>query len=194
MGTRNCNKSQGILRCVQAGNYAIIDLVPPSEAEDEAVALLRAHPETLRYLPILPAKFTVADARERRERQAKLDNCFRFHIHVGDKAVFGGTTGLHTIEKESNSCHNVGTEALYLVLEFAFETRGLHRATFGTGVNNVRMRGWLEKIAGIRLEGIMRDAWKHTDKDVYYDMASYSILEGEWRDGVKERLRARLNR
>ncbi|KAJ7573424.1 acyl-CoA N-acyltransferase [Mycena floridula] len=181
-----------------------IELVPPSAAEDEAVAHLRSRPETLRYLPILPERCTVDDARQLREKRAQLASYLPFHIHVGDQ--FGGMGDLHFIDKENNSCHvgiivspdmhgqNLGTEAIYLLLEFVFESQGYHRATFETGADNVHMRGWLEKTAGIRLEGMMKDAWKRDSGNVYYDMASYGILEGEWRDGIKEKLRARLNR
>ncbi|KAJ7593736.1 acyl-CoA N-acyltransferase [Mycena floridula] len=186
-----------------------VKLASPTEADDEPKALLRSHPATSRYLPTLPTRLTTSDARAMRERLDQDISSVALTIHFRDEVeeyVFAGTTGLYHIDKANNRCtvgimvspnihgRGIATEALYTVMEFAFETRNFHKVTFETSMENVQMRGWLEKTAGARLEGVMKDAWKHFEADAYSDMASYGILEGEWRNGIKEKLKAKIQK
>ncbi len=80
----------------------------------------------------------------------------------------------------------IATDVLYTLLVYVFEDRALHRATFETATINVAMRGWLDKVAGAKLEGEKREGWR-TERGGYCDVACYSILGWEWRDkGKKE--------
>jgi RimJ/RimL family protein N-acetyltransferase len=80
---------------------------------------------------------------------------------------------------------------MYAMLSLAFDEKKMHRVTFTTEMNNTPMRGWLEKLAGATHESTFREAWANIDGS-YSDVAGYSILEHEWRGGVKERLRKRI--
>ena len=59
--------------------------------------------------------------------------------------------------------------------------------TFETAEANEAMRGWLERVLGATFEGKKRECWKGLD-GTYLDVCSYSILEWEWRGGVREKL------
>ncbi|KAG6873425.1 hypothetical protein C0995_015850 [Termitomyces sp. Mi166 len=180
-----------------------ICLVPPQAEDDEAVAILRSHPETLRYLRFLPIHVTPDEARIRRETRASNPTVVDFHIHIKDSEglfSFEGNTGLFNIDETNKSCeigillsphlHRKGyaTEALYLVLKYAFEDRRMHRATFETGADNLPMCSWLEKVLGATLEARRRECWSDM-KGGYTDVRSYSILEWEWLGGVREKLK-----
>lgn len=185
-----------------------IVLVPPAEEDDTAVAALRSHPETRRYLPFLPTHLSVADAQSHRLARAADATRISFNIHAlpvpGSPPQFAGTTGIFRIDNESKSCEvgilvspgsfrgGIATEALYTVLAYAFEELKLHRAVFLTGVDNVGMRGWLDR-AGATLEGINRESWSD-GKGGFTDVCFYSILEGEWSASVKARLDGRIKR
>jgi RimJ/RimL family protein N-acetyltransferase len=133
-----------------------------------------------------------------------------FNIHLANSlsakshTKFVGSAGIHHINTEFKSCEigilispesargGLATDALYTVLGYVFEERKFHRATFVTAVDNVGMRGWLDK-AGATLEGIMRGIFLD-GKGGWMDMCLYSILEGDWADTVKIRLGERISR
>ncbi|KAF8162401.1 acyl-CoA N-acyltransferase [Mycena galopus ATCC 62051] len=188
--------------------FGRIVLVSPREENDSAVVALRSHPETLRHLGFLRGHVsTVEEARAHRIARAADETRVSFHIHLTggtDSTTFGGTVSLSHIDTQFNSCEvgilvspayfrsGLGTDALYTILVYAFETRKFHRVGFVTAVDNVGMRGWLDK-AGVVLEGTKRDGW--TDgSGGYTDVCLYSILEREWAETVKSRLEVRLNR
>ncbi|KAG6886178.1 hypothetical protein C0993_000696 [Termitomyces sp. T159_Od127] len=177
-------------------------LIPPRAEDDEAVAVLRSHPKTLRYLRFLPTHVTPDEARVRRENRASNPTIVDFHIHIKKKDgsfSFEGNTGLFNVDETNKSCeigillsphlHRKGyaTEALYLVLKHAFEDRKMHRASFETGADNLPMCSWLEKVLGATLEARRRECWSDM-KGGYTDVHSYSILEWEWSGGVREKL------
>ncbi|KAJ7108671.1 acyl-CoA N-acyltransferase [Mycena epipterygia] len=179
-----------------------IVLVPPAEEDDTAVAALRSHPETRRYLPFLPTHLSVADAHAHRLARAADATRISFNIHALP-AKFVGTVGITHINIESNSCSigilispdavrgGVATDALYTVLTYAFEQLKVHRAAFHTAVDNVGMRGWLDK-AGAKLEGIQRESWSD-GMGGYINVCLYSILQAEWVGTVKPRLEERID-
>lgn len=179
-----------------------IRLIPPHSDTDEAVARLRSDPGTLRYLKFLPATVSVEDARIRREARAENPAIVDFHIHVkSDDGSYklGGMTGLFHIDEASESAEvgiivdpglhhkGFGTEALYLVLKYAFEDRKLHRATFETSEENAPMCGWLEKVLEAKLEAKRRECWKEGEGR-YINANGYSILEREWSGGIGKKL------
>ncbi|EEB99266.1 hypothetical protein MPER_01086, partial [Moniliophthora perniciosa FA553] len=52
-----------------------------------------------------------------------------------------------------------GIRVFYTLLSYIFETRKMHRVTFETGSDNLAMRGWLEKVAGARIEAQRLGCW-----------------------------------
>lgn len=71
-----------------------------------------------------------------------------------------------------------GSEALGLLLDYAFGYQNMHRVSIGVVGFNDRALGFWEK-AGFRREGVFRDGyfWDHK----YYDFVMMSILEEEYR-------------
>ena len=181
-----------------------VKLIPPNPADDEAVSILRSHPITRRYLPFLPPDLSIESIRLRREERAEDPDLVDFYIYTltedaPESYAFAGIAGIFKIEAEHASCetgiilspelHRAGyaTEAMYLVLEYAFGEWGMHRMTFETAEANEAMRGWLERVLGATLEARKRECWRGLD-GTYLDVFSYSILEWEWRGGVREKL------
>jgi len=131
-----------------------LKLIPPNGGDDEAVAVLRTHSITRRYLQFLPERFSADDARIRREKLAEDERWMSFHAHLqnGDgTTTFVGMTGLYDIDLVHDSCTigilispeyhrgGIATEVLYTLLNFVFEDMKMHRAKFETGADNVMM-------------------------------------------------------
>ncbi|KAF5370594.1 hypothetical protein D9758_001973 [Tetrapyrgos nigripes] len=185
-----------------------IILVRPTEAHDEAVLGLRTHPITRQYLRFFPETLTTEEVRKIREGRADNNTCLDFHAHLmddsGSVGDFVGSTGLFNIDEENNhtdmgillspNVHRggIGTDILYTLLSYAFDERGFYKVIFETGVDNLNMRGWLEKVAGATIEGTLRGFWRDLINGGYSDVLSYSILEDQWRDEVKGKLEKRL--
>ncbi|KAJ7108670.1 acyl-CoA N-acyltransferase [Mycena epipterygia] len=184
-----------------------ITLVPPQKVDDAAVAALRCYPETRRYIRFFPEHVSVEESLERRIIREADSSVLDFNIHAlapGSPPQFAGTTGIFRIDNEFKSCEvgilvspgsfreGIATDALYTVLAYAFEELKFHRAVFLTRVDNVGMRGWLDR-AGATLEGINRESWSD-GKGGFTDVCLYSILEGEWSTSIKARLEERIKR
>lgn len=183
-----------------------IKLVTPSPAEDETIAAFRVEPATLRYLEFLPKTMTTEEATARRESRAKNPAILDLHVFIRlDDGTFEfcGSTGVFSIDELQKSCEagilvaskwqgqGLSAEIFYTLWEYIFEQRGLHRISMETSVDNAPMRGWLEKVGGIVQEGTRREAW--TDNaGGWTNVASYAILESEWRSSVKARLEKRI--
>jgi RimJ/RimL family protein N-acetyltransferase len=88
-------------------------------------------------------------------------------------------TGL-TIEINEKDVWNngYGTEAIKLLLSWAFDTLGFHRVSIGVVGFNERALHFYEK-NGFRREGVFRDGYRYRGK--YYDFVMMSILEHEFR-------------
>jgi len=72
-----------------------------------------------------------------------------------------------------------GTEAILLLIDYAFRRLNFHRVAIGVvGFNEKAIRFW-EKI-GFKKEGIQRDGYSYNHK--YYDFVMMSILEDEFRE------------
>ncbi|KAK7053401.1 hypothetical protein VNI00_004027 [Paramarasmius palmivorus] len=184
-----------------------LQLEPASEKNDEANAKLRMHPETRRYLRYLPDNVTAEDARKLRESRLADPTILEFHVYVRDKDGsdrFAGGTMMFNISNEHNSCEvgiilspevhrgGIATDVFYTLLSYIFEERKMHRVTFETGADNLAMRGWLEKVAGARLEAQRLECWEDPVSGGYSDVTGYAILAWEWKDRVRERLEKRL--
>lgn len=64
-----------------------------------------------------------------------------------------------------------------LVLDFAFETAGIHRLEARSAVQNGRGNGALRKLGAVR-EGVLRGSFLKNGQ--YLDQALWSILETDW--------------
>lgn len=181
-------------------------LVRPNAADDELVSIMRSHPHTRRYLRFLPEQISVDEVRSRRESRANDPKIIDFHIHMNHDdgtTTFVGQCGLFNIDILNDSCSagiiispdfyqcGLGTDTLYTLFKFAFEDQALHRVGLETGVDNVAMRNWLEKVIEAPIESRLREHWKDGPGN-YSDSLGYGILDWEWRQSIKARLVKRL--
>ena len=72
-------------------------------------------------------------------------------------------------------------EGAELVIEFAFETVGVHRLEARAALRNARGNGALRKI-GARQEGILRKSFQR--KGEYLDQALWTIIDEDWQAKV----------
>jgi RimJ/RimL family protein N-acetyltransferase len=72
-----------------------------------------------------------------------------------------------------------------LVLEFAFETLGVHRLEARAAVRNGRGMAALRKLGAVQ-EGLLRKSFLRSGE--YLDQALYTILSDDWRTGREDRL------
>lgn len=186
--------------------FGRIRLAPPTPQEDVAVSILRSDPISRKYLRFMPEQISVAEVAARRESRAKdprILDLYAYMVNEDGSSRFVGLSGVFNIDEVNGSCeagilvspelHGKGTatEILYTLLKYVFEERKFHRTTFETGVDNVNMGGWLQNVAGVRLEAERKECWKEGDGK-YTDVHSYAILEWEWADRIKARLEERI--
>jgi len=76
-----------------------------------------------------------------------------------------------------------GTEALRLLMDYAFGSLNFHRLAIGVTDINERALRFYEK-AGFRKEGVQRDGYYYNHK--YHDFVMMSILEDEYRMAGKK--------
>lgn len=89
------------------------------------------------------------------------------------------TTDLSIILGEPDSwSHGYGTEAITLLMDYAFGTLNFHRIAIGVVGFNTRALRFYEKV-GFRREGIQRDGYYYNHS--YHDFVMMSILEHEFR-------------
>lgn len=184
-----------------------IQLVPLSSTNDEAYAYCRTHPVTRKYLGMIPGTMTTEEAHLYRTKRTEETDRLDFDIIFKQKdgsTTFGGAVGYFKIDNRNLSCEtgiaihpdlhrkHIATEVFYVLLQHIFEDRKIHRVVMETSVDNVNMRGWLENVAGARSEGEFKDVWRD-EKGDFMDGKAYAILEGEWLDTIKKRLKSRLD-
>ena len=75
-----------------------------------------------------------------------------------------------------------------LVLEFAFDTLGVHRLEARAAVKNGRGTGALRKTGAVQ-EGLLRKSFLRNGE--YLDQALYAILSDDWRAAREDRLNPR---
>ncbi|MBN1483384.1 MAG: GNAT family N-acetyltransferase [Chloroflexia bacterium] len=78
-----------------------------------------------------------------------------------------------------------GSEAIYLLLDYAFGSLGFHRVAVGVIGFNHRALRFYEKI-GFEREGLQRDGYYYNH--VFHDFIMMSMLENEFRAIYKEKL------
>ena len=69
-------------------------------------------------------------------------------------------------------------EGAELMLDFAFDTLGVHRLEARAAVKNGRGNGALRKIGAVQ-EGVLRKSFQRNGE--YLDQALYAILNDDWR-------------
>ncbi|TEB38359.1 acyl-CoA N-acyltransferase [Coprinellus micaceus] len=183
-----------------------VKLTRPDTKLDEAIAALRCAPTTLEYLKILPAHFTAEEAKARRESRAKdatILDLYAFALNEGGEYELAGPTGVFSVDNFHKTCEagiiiapkflgkGLTAENFYTLFQYIFEEKGFHRISFETSAENEPMRGWFEKVAGIRQEGLRKEWWMD-GLGGWTDVASYAILEREWNAEVKARLEKRI--
>jgi [ribosomal protein S5]-alanine N-acetyltransferase len=72
----------------------------------------------------------------------------------------------------------VFNEGAELVLEFAFETIGVHRLEARAAIRNGRGNGALQKLGAVQ-EGVLRKSFLKNGE--YLDQALYAMVEDDWR-------------
>lgn len=75
-----------------------------------------------------------------------------------------------------------GSEAIRLLMDYAFGYLNMHRLAIGVVGFNERALGFYEKV-GFRREGVQRDGYYYNHQ--YYEFVMMSILEDEYRTSQK---------
>lgn len=164
-----------------------------SMTQNDLPAMVRWHqdPEFLRLLDTRPAapqaEGWLADHLRDRERST---NAFLFGIRPLESDDLLGFVELEGIQwnqgagwlviavgEPQDQGQGIGSEALELMLDFAFRELNLHRVTLTVFSYNTRAIGVYER-AGFQREGVYRE-YLHRDGR-RYDMYLYGILRREW--------------
>jgi len=126
-----------------------------------------------------------------RERTAGAYACFAVTLRGFDTAI--GIFQVRALESSFETAEwgfaigspfwgtGVFQDGAELVLEFAFETLGVHRLEARCAVQNGRGNGALLKV-GATQEGTLRKSFLKGGR--YLDQALYAILDDEWRMGL----------
>ncbi|HTO91834.1 MAG TPA: GNAT family N-acetyltransferase [Candidatus Sulfotelmatobacter sp.] len=162
--------------------------------DTQAIFNVFSDPEVMRYWSSLPlerpeeALRLILDIqvhfRERRlfqwgiARKAERDvigTCTLFHLNTEQRrAEIGYALGRHAWGQ------GYATEALAVLIGFAFERLGLHRLEADTDPRNARSIRALER-QGFRREGLMRERWRVGGET--QDALLFGLLEREWTRG-----------
>lgn len=124
--------------------------------------------------------------------RSRNDQADRLDLAVVDRAsgVLVGEVVLNDWQEENQCCNyriligsvgqnrGLGTEATRLILNYGFETLGLHRISLSVFSFNPRAQRAYEK-AGFRQEGVLRSSFCFDG--VWHDELLYSILADEWK-------------
>lgn len=156
-------------------------------------ALLTAE-EVTRYIPAPPSTvegFEKFIAWTARQRAAGAYICFAVTLDLPDTAIgvfqirpseLGfGTAEWGFVLGSPYWGRGVFQQAAALVMEFAFETVGVHRLEARAAVKNGRGNGALRKIGAVP-EGTLRKAFLRDGE--YLDQTLWTVLDEEWRAKV----------
>lgn len=135
-----------------------------------------------------------------RQRSAGAYACFAVTLKGYDTAI--GLFQLHELEPGFATAEwgfaigsafwgtGVFKASADLVLEFAFETLGVHRLEARAALRNGRGIGALRKTGAVQ-EGVLRKSFLRNGE--YLDQALYAILSDDWRAAREDRLTARAS-
>ena len=130
-----------------------------------------------------------------RQRAAGAYACFAVSLRGYDTAI--GLFQLHELEPGFGTAEwgfaigsafwgtGVFKASADLVLEFAFDTLGVHRLEARAAIRNGRGIGALRKTGAVQ-EGLLRKSFLRNGE--YLDQALYAILSDDWRAAREERL------
>lgn len=116
------------------------------------------------------AFFVIADPGDERYLGQIDLTSINWKLRSADMAIVMGAEGQRN--------RGIGTEAIGLMLEYAFLTLGLERVELEVATANARAIRCYEK-AGFRHEGVKRHAFRIDGE--YADLAVMAVLSGEWR-------------
>lgn len=169
-------------------------LRPPVAADADALFALGSDPEVTRWFSWGPytspeqPRAWIAAQEGRRERGEALALAMLHHEHglagiieLADVSARDrrGVVGTWFAQRWWGT--GLNTEAKRLVQVLAFEHCRMERLGSYADVHNARSQAALVK-AGFRHEGVLRAFHRHGD--VQKDVASYSLLRGEWHDPI----------
>lgn len=168
-----------------------IRLTVPVEEDAAVMQQWYEDPSFLRNLDTDVARLrTVDDMKEKLSAALKSRNDFHFQIRLLETDELIGFIALDGIQWTNGCCmlgigigprecrgKGYGSEALALVLRYAFTELNLHRV----GLNFISYNDRAQKVyerAGFRPEGTVRE-FVHRDGG-YYDLVYMGILQSEW--------------
>ena len=140
------------------------ETMPTSQAGmEESFERARAHPDRVWFVVVQKESHRVIG-------EAGLLRMFYawrttdLSIILGDKTAWG---------------RGFGTEAINLLLDYAFGCLNFHRVSIGVVGSNARALRFYEKV-GFKREGLQRDGYYYNH--AYQDFVMMSLLEDEYRD------------
>lgn len=168
--------------------------------EDDAAVMQEWYEDAsfLRNLDTEAARLrTVEDMKEKLETAVKSRNDFHFQIRLRETDELVGFIVLDGIQWTNGCCmlgigigprdcrgKGYGSEAIRLVLQYAFTELNLHRV----GLNFISYNDRAQKVyerAGFRYEGTVRE-FVHRDGG-YYDLCYMGVLKQEWLEQQNKR-------
>jgi len=174
---------------VLCGRHVRLRELKPSDAPS-LFALLSTE-EVARFISPPPSTVEGFDrfiAWTHRQRAAGTYGCFAVTIAQYDTAI--GIFQVRELEPGFRTAEwgfaigsafwgtGVFQESAELVVEFAFDTLGVHRLEARAAVKNRRGNGALAKIGAV-LEGTLRKSFLRNGE--YIDQALYSLIDSDWR-------------
>eukprot|EP00026_Physarum_polycephalum_P018565 Phypoly_transcript_20201.p1 GENE.Phypoly_transcript_20201~~Phypoly_transcript_20201.p1 ORF type:complete len:206 (-),score=27.13 Phypoly_transcript_20201:25-642(-) len=189
----------------------VVDLKQGSPSDDVAMQEILSDTTTMAHLLGMvpeggwPLENVVKRRVARAERLAKNEG-FSLNIYDKKSGKLAGSCGLNTVDYMNKRADfgiivhhpfwrtGVATEAMMLIINFAFDELHMHRVTGETSVGNTGMRKSFEKF-GFKLEGIDREAI--FSRGTFEDEARYAVLENEWkiaRPKIEENFNSYLNK
>lgn len=132
----------------------------------------------------------------------KKEDSYSFIVFDKKTQKYAGSTRFYDIQKVHNTLQlgytwygkdfqgtGLNKNCKYLLLQFAFETMGVHRVEFRADANNQRSIAAMKSL-GCTFEGVLRS--NCASQDDRRDSIVFSILRDEWFNGIAENLKAKL--
>lgn len=135
--------------------------------------------------------------------QRELEKEYAFIIFDKKTQSYVGSTRFYAIFLENKTIeigytwygkafqgNGINKNCKYLLLEFAFEKLGMERVAFAANSKNFRSLNAMKSI-GCVVEGVLRNCSTDANGN-RIDATKLSILKNEWNEGVKEKLKNRI--
>jgi len=171
-----------------------LTLRPFAETDFEAMHAMRSNPDVVLYLyeePFSPEQTLNLLARKLNGAAwEKEDDWFSVAVDERASGVMVGDVALHWVSERDRTAEigfvfdprhqgkGFATEAARALVDWSFDSAGMHRVVGRTEARNVASARVLEKL-GMRLEAhLVENEWV---KDEWQSELVYAILEHEWR-------------